>query len=127
MQSRQIEKTEDLPMKLFQQCLVFLSVVTLLQLLVFLGLIGLTLQAEREADAASYSNSVITKATSISRGLQDWVSSIVLFLGTKDRKWIDRFTRLSEELPKDLANLEENVPTGSNDYKDLKLARQHLE
>lgn len=114
-------------MKLFQKCVVFLSVVTLLQLLVFAGLAALMIRAEREADQVIYSKEIITKATSITRGMQNWVASILIYLGTKNKFWLDHFNALSEELPKDLANLESNVQKDSQDYKDLKQAKECME
>jgi PAS domain S-box-containing protein len=114
-------------MKLFQKCVVFLSIVTLLQLLVFAGLANLMLKAEKEADAASYSRDVITKATSIIRGLQNWSSCILLYLGTKNRYWLQRYETLSGELPKELANLENDVDKNSDDYRDLKIAGESLQ
>ncbi|PWT94192.1 MAG: hypothetical protein C5B53_13690 [Candidatus Melainabacteria bacterium] len=114
-------------MKLFQKCVIFLSIVTLLQLLIFAGLANLMLKAEKEADAASYSRDVLTKATSLVRGLQNWTSCILLYLGTKNRYWLKRFDTLSEELPKELVNFENKVDKNSDDYRDLKAAAENLQ
>lgn len=114
-------------MKLFQKCVIFLSIVTLLQLLIFAGLATLMIKAEKEADAASYSRDVLTQTTSLVRGLQNWTSCILLYLGTKNRYWLKRFDTLSQELPKELANFESKVDKNSDDYKDLKTAGESLQ
>jgi PAS domain-containing protein len=114
-------------MKLFHQCVVFLSIVMLLQLLVFAGLLALMLRAEKQADEASYSNEVMTRATLITEGLHDWGSSFLIWAGTKNPYWKERFKRLSKKLPKDVANLEQNMPQDSDDYKDLRVARESFE
>jgi PAS domain S-box-containing protein len=84
-------------------------------------------RAEKEADTASYSNDIITKATSISRGMQNWTSSILLYLGTRNKLWRERFERLSEELPNELHVLASGVTKNSEDAKDLDLAAEILQ
>jgi signal transduction histidine kinase len=99
----------------------------LLQLLVFAGLSALMLRAEKEADAASFSNEVMTRTTMIAQGLQDYGSSMLLYLATKNLYWKERFERLSDKLPKEVANLEQDLPHNSEDYTDLKAARESFE